>query len=120
MTDLDALRARVGAATGPDRELDRDLAIYFGIWEPTKDFNKWKPAPALTASIDDALTLTERVLPGCWFRIDSAKSRRDEIKWRCEMADNRDWTWAPTAPLAILLALLAALPASSQEPTDVE
>ena len=83
--DLDALRARVGAATGPDRELDE--AIAFAVrWRPETPESKrsfaeheakhgyatawiahapWRPAwpiPPWSASIDAALALSRRRL----------------------------------------------------------
>ena len=84
MTDLPALLTHLQAATGADRELDGLLAVQFG-GAKTKDFygrdftqvvrkfgsetftsvqwDSWK-VPCFTASIDAALGLIERVLPG--------------------------------------------------------
>lgn len=54
---LEGLRARVEAATGPDRVLDGDLQFAFmGCI-----FN---PPPSYTASTDAALALVERMKPG--------------------------------------------------------
>lgn len=104
MTDLLALRNRVRAATGADRELD--LAIHLGfdpdgeiaklvkfrrgfdrkegmaweLWQGSVCFEKCNssgqcfyngsiPLPPLTASIDAALALAEKVLPVRWRRV---------------------------------------------------
>lgn len=134
MTDLATLRdllERVKAATGPDRELD--AAIYNAAPEKVgdKDFcafrlpmDEWgdrfddgwrigwegrqypEKLPRLTASIDAALALVERVLTGhiwdvtstgqCWIEPDLGRP------------DHWNGT-AATPPLAILAATLAAL-----------
>lgn len=88
MTDLNELLERVKAATGPDKDIDVAL---LHLWEPTHEalrsyderyqtelrdgvFSVWKtdggysasvPFPRFTSSIDAALALVERVLPGC-------------------------------------------------------
>jgi hypothetical protein len=114
MTELEELREMVGKATGPDRELDVALGA---LW-PDPPFNvttailrNAKPVcPAFTASIDAALALVERKLPGCRWYI----GRNPEAKRECDAtleasngtAGGAD---APTAPLAILAALLDAL-----------
>lgn len=87
MSDLAELLERVKAATGPDRELDADLAQTIegveiqwrqanGTMEmyPVQRYPSTThsagfgigPVPNYTASIDAALALTERVLPGWW------------------------------------------------------
>lgn len=73
MTDLQDIIARLEAATGPDRELDRDICLLVGpyrsdLWEKhpdhsnllrTKDAtaNDWVVAWNYTGSLDAALTL---------------------------------------------------------------
>lgn len=66
MTDPAILRdllERIEAATGPDRELDYLIANSIGDWGPVDD-----PFP-LTASIDAALALVEKMLPGCLWEV---------------------------------------------------
>ena len=86
MTDLHALRARVQAATGPDRELDEAIMaafyvrekrhigafeypggvpVYDDVWVDPKT-DKWVSTGAFdfTRSIDDAVALIKRTLPG--------------------------------------------------------
>src|SRR5438105_1932936 len=80
-TDLSALIERVEKATGPDRELDEALALAFGWrlreivlvrtvleWERPTGFRlpigTMADPPFFTASLDAALALVERVLPG--------------------------------------------------------
>jgi len=58
MTDLQGLLERVRTAKGPDGEID--YAIY-------RQLREYTGLQSYTASIDAALALTERVLPGwCW------------------------------------------------------
>jgi hypothetical protein len=105
VTQLQSIRDRVANATGPDREIDYAIYTYStGLWR-TDDF------PAVTSSIDAALALVERVLPGwewsVWasggvFGATIYNTPEDEIE-PCVSAQ------APTAPLAILKAFVAAL-----------
>lgn len=146
--DLNALLDLVRSATGPDREID--LALLH-LWQPDHDalrtydasysveirdgvFSVWKrdggysasiPFPRLTASIDAALALTERLLPG-WVVDDlSQNSRLAGDPWGCQLglyhgADPSKNMQALSghdfsdAPLAILAATLQALIARAQ------
>lgn len=63
------LLERVEKAEGPDRDLDYDISIAFQSYgaDPTHGHylrRKWF-GPNLTASIDAALALVEKVKPGC-------------------------------------------------------
>lgn len=135
MTEIGELLERVKAATGPDRKLDRAIGLSVGGLKSVEEFgmagNWWERfteggltvgLPPYTASIDAALALVERVLPG-WVVSDlSQNSRHAGDPWGCELAlyfgsepsKNRSafsgWDF-PTAPLAILTALLSALTA---------
>jgi hypothetical protein len=74
--DLEGLLARVEKATGPDRELDGFIygALGFQIiqrwggyeWRP-EGRGVWRAMPSPTTSLDAALALVERKLPG-WYR----------------------------------------------------
>lgn len=110
MSDLAELLVRVKAATGPDREIDRAIERL----EHGPDVIPF--TPAYTASIDAALALVERVLPG-WFvdhmGADVAGSIGDmkTFGWMVEISDGMTGYQgqAPILPLAILLALIQAL-----------
>ena len=150
MTDLTALLERVRAATGADREIDAALMAQSyaqeerhigavmeysdGSEERVKDLvwvdpktDKWvsTAAHSYTASIDAALALIERMLPG-WVVDDlSQNSRLAGDPWGCQLGlyhgtnpsknmqalSGHDF---PTAPLAILAATLSALIAQAQ------
>jgi hypothetical protein len=87
MNNLSALRERVEKAEGPDRELDAViwLALIPGVTRRTTHVAHWqKPydidetrdetgrlinVPHYTASIDAAVALIERKLPGCGWSI---------------------------------------------------
>lgn len=53
--DIEGLRVRIDAATGADRQLDRDIARVFARAEPAPDY---------TASVDRCLDLVQASLPG--------------------------------------------------------
>lgn len=118
---LEELLSRVREATGPDRELDDDVLFATGhrfslaflsntgwSWEgadlPSRDI-------PISASLDAALSLMERVLPDtltavCDFRSDDPARRH--------MAGLRSTTldvdaYGATRPLALLAAFLTAL-----------
>jgi hypothetical protein len=81
-TDLTALRERVSGLSGPDREVDAEIAEALGQTPPeafrlygnglgtaqtgkfgTGPYTVWA-SPAFTASLEAVLALAERVLPG--------------------------------------------------------
>ena len=126
MSNLDALRARIGAATGPDDQIDDQLVrLLAPEWEQLSLDGHIN----LTASVDDALALVERLLPGFpreWaWRLFTIPGAPPEVRYEASVfkpwrGAAFDWRKsAPTAPLAILAALLAALPASTKEMNDV-
>lgn len=82
MTDLTALIERVENGSGPDREVDFDIARFEGwtqhsdesdpvyarrpgLWwaEPGEDWSVCATPPYYTSSLDAAVSLVERVLP---------------------------------------------------------
>jgi hypothetical protein len=128
MADFTELFERVNVASGPSRDLDRDLARALG-WPVVTDHYAvdqeglaYGGVPLWSTSIDDGLALVRKALPG-WF-------------WRCGRVPHQHWTgsryvhgwahlsradasncdatdeatgWCETVPLAILSALLTAL-----------
>ena len=98
--ELQALLERVEKATGPDRLLSRDLARTFGM------------LGHYTASIDAALALVERVLPGWhWIRksplsMTVYQDPKDEKAWAVHF-DGAGATPALSLLAAILKALIA-------------
>lgn len=78
-TDLKGMLERVEAASGPDRDLDQEIAtvlfdvewrranMYFrGVRRGTKEvlYNSVHRVPEFTANLQATMTLVERVLPG--------------------------------------------------------
>lgn len=124
--DLTALLERVRNAVGSSRDLDR--AIHVATNPPLRSGLRFGNVPAYTASVDDALALAERVLPG-WVVADLRQnSRHAGDPWGCTLAiyygsspsKNRLASSGydfQTAPLALLTALLLAL-TSNQEGND--
>jgi len=108
MTTLPALLERVRAATGPDRELD--LLIWkLLVWKTPWNHELHK-TELFTRSIDAALALVERMLPGAF---DSVGKDEEEGGhwWAADLLVDNIWHSGvgPTIPLAILAALLSAL-----------
>jgi len=117
MPDREVLKElidRVERASGPDREIDKAIAI-FVEWtatgkEPpetgTPDY--WYSdafgMPAYTASIDAALSLVERFRPGWHWYVDD----RTAAVWPEGVYDESDVA-AATPALSIILALLKSL-----------
>ena len=128
---LSALLERVKNAKGADREIDADLLMVFGppdnqaLWnwramQPrgTKDRAlvevqreyALKRGPRLTASLDASLALCERVLPGWEILITNEGDPAD--KWVASIGPRDTFqsfeAERPSAPLALLSALLEA------------
>lgn len=129
---LQELYARLDKATGPARELDFAMLTTLG-WKNRgpggrflhcpfddcrviqREDGVWieeKHAPTLTASIDAALGLVERLLPGVKWYVNNELG--GDIKGaECFLvpcnAGGYETEFAPTAPLAILKSLVAAL-----------
>jgi hypothetical protein len=132
LEQLQSLRDRIANATGPDREIDAAICVAFSIEGKSRTVNRrghfvnGKPVflrvdieyPKLTSSIDAALALVDRVLPGwewsVWacggvFGATVYNTPEDEIEPSIS-------AHAPTPALAIILAGLDALIA--KEKTD--
>jgi hypothetical protein len=128
MGDLTELLERVKAATVPDQEMDADLWLAVvpdamrrnvmaawpdeqPIWEysdPDRNLIGRHLVPRLTASIDAALALLERMLPGHDWMLDKGSEISCAI-WRTRDLLAVANSIAATPPLAILAALLSAL-----------
>lgn len=138
MPTLADLLERVEKASGPDRGLDEALANAFGWDFQTKSeggrvWTEWKrpegfrlplgtlaDPPFFTASIDAALALVERVLPGAnCLGVEKTPHGWDGYVSRNYVADGH-WLHEghdrASAPLALLAALLRALIANPHNP----
>lgn len=124
--DLVALRERVRAASGADESLDADIHVALG-WTPqihergderrvrwAAPDNQllpwtWEPSP-ITASLDAALALVERVLPGWQWHISSARmGQKPEAVLHEPLSRHVQPAYCATHSLAICDALLSAL-----------
>jgi hypothetical protein len=134
---LHELLERVKAASGPDRELD--AAIHMAVLPDDfaskimrGDYatHSWRlgsggvsyvspnsggtsggshPVAAYTASIDAAVALIERVLPGCEWDVSTASGGRAGYEVEIVRPHGGAWTRpGPTPPLALIAALLEA------------
>jgi hypothetical protein len=136
MSDLQALLARIEAAEGADREIDLAIGLALAGWEVAKhdlghgdeDYldtgHMLYPWPAsagqdydaFTASLDAALALVERVLPG-WTMACDATVPEMGIDWELfePIPDGARFTGTHAKhALALLSALLRALIALSE------
>lgn len=99
----------------------------FTLWKALdaegRSVTHWSPEKR-TASIDSALALVEKANPGAWIELNGPRKYLNIPSpvpnvWKAEVTT--EWTamtppygWGPTAPLAILAALLKALLAKSE------
>lgn len=130
MADLTALIERLEKADGPDRELDGSIHNrLFGteyVRSPrsvtgfltSSENNGCPTVPAYTASIDAAVALAERVLPGSLYRIeklgDGSGLPTSKRGWATAgLPGEQEQAYAATPALAICIATLRAL--SAQE-----
>lgn len=107
MTDLSTLLERVRAASGPSRELDMELCV---------SINKSLPLLNFTGSIDAAVALCERVLPGWAWSIDAAYGKPPEAMahvcpYEPDSEGNKrvSFGYAATPALALVAAILSTL-----------
>jgi hypothetical protein len=139
MTPIAELIGKLERATGPDRELDEALIAFAEGAERVEDatFDHkhgyarggfWVsigPIHPVTASMDAALALAEKLLdddePVARYPLEislTSVGHHPEAPWGCAVWTGSDkdgvFSRAPTAPLAILLAILRAL--SYQKP----
>lgn len=144
MTDLEALIERVEGLTGPDREVDGDLALSSGF-APEGAFKlRGGPdlgslgtgpytiyaSPYFTSSVDAALAFAKKVLPNFKIKMIDAdptvSASNPDSDARAEVVphlkSNKGWQVgikrgrAPTPPLAIVLATLKAKAAQQAKP----
>lgn len=113
------LIAKLEAATGPDRELDWRIAEKFDIpdrwpastqWPPFSPKSKYdKSIPTLTASIDAAVALAERVLPDAGWAVAVNRIDRRYVGriWSGEIDDGKA-NAGSTPALALCIAILRA------------
>jgi len=115
--ELAGLIERVEKATGPDGAID-DLLYWTLKQHPAK--GPFARIPAYTASIDAAVALVERLLPGIFWVIGQGKTNSVEKLFGCQLLFGTEEIIgsgeSDHAPLAILLALLKAL----QESQDAQ
>lgn len=103
---------RLEKATGPDDDLDLDIinlidppvARYSAMHQP------------LTSSLDAAIALVERMLPGCIWTIEQdacwlRTMRGDDVKEHQGFLTGRD---GKCTPIAILIAMFCALETEAQ------
>jgi hypothetical protein len=122
---LGDLLERVEKATGPDRELDFALALAFTpggyrwpderggaiMWPDGRGSFGVAEPDCLTASLDAAMALVERVLPGWDWIIGHTNGG---LTVHAQLGPN-EMAFGDTAPLALLAALLKALIAANAE-----
>lgn len=124
MTDLLSLISRLEAASGPDRDLDLDLWRAFTDTHGVPSDVAWRLAgePRLTASLDAITALIERALPGWGWHTgcDNPERYKPEASLYEYSSDSTralhsSHAKAPTASLALCLALVRAKAAQMEQ-----
>lgn len=108
---LHELLERVKAASGPDREIDMAIAREFDLFETLMGDRRFVRPFYFTASIDAAVALIERVLPGCRVELLISEDGSGHVTLRLGSEDTGPlsyWGAAPTPPLALIIAPLEA------------
>lgn len=135
MTPLQSLLEKIQGVTGLDRELDILIGAATGyrnrfdgsllsdvlaMPERHEEGMQWEGVPAYTASLDAALALVERVLPGfdADVNIRSGEEPMAAYVWPAGTYIGGHGAQAATAPLALLAALLTALISKEGNPND--
>lgn len=129
------LLARVEKAAGPDRELDAEILIASGcqlrqrgMWEIIEwpdgeriSAGLYRDRIPVTDSLDAALALVERVLPGASVQISLHRSiGRSKVRVACKDSSAVYGDSADTTPALALLAALLKAPQASQSRTPPE
>lgn len=83
-----------------------------GMW--IRAVVEFRDVPKYTASVDAAIALAERVLPGCFYLIGKGKTRHDEPPFAAQILFGTDEVLGEaetdaSLPIAICLATLRAL-----------
>ncbi|WP_313194642.1 hypothetical protein [Shinella zoogloeoides] len=122
MADLSSLIARLEKAEGPSRELDTEIAIALGVipgrdwW--SMDYIKSGILGRYTSSIDAAVSLANRVLPGWFWRCGSTplfpNGWAHVSRYHADHCDRQDEAScadgkAANVAIALVLATLRAL-----------
>lgn len=113
-TDLADLLARVEAATGPDREIDGLLycmedEVIQRCWPHWGREQRENLTPRYTASLDAALALVERVLPGSTVDIGSDDNETGRFYYGVVWPEGRSAGSETNSRHSMALALVASL-----------
>ncbi len=110
------LITRLSKLDAPDREVDREIHAYFGL--PFSEVLCDKPFlyNAYTASVDAAIALAERVLPGWYWGITQGDDGEDAVEFQGNVwpsiqpypAELEQYGYHKFPAIALLIALLRA------------
>lgn len=130
LTALQSLERRLVEAKGPDREIDKSLTVaclHIGrashittqasptIVDPAF-YADLRPFPRLTASIDAAVALAERVLPNMWIDISVWVGDDGKLRGAANIPGKAHGGRSRSPPaLAVCLAIVKALIAKEVE-----
>jgi hypothetical protein len=120
---LQALLARVEGGGGEDRALDAEIALHLGeafcmrrwysdaVWQFRWQADcEWEPLPHFTTSLDAAVALVERRLPGCVLDVEG---HAGSAYWSVIIGDHGAIGLTPAR--ALIAALIQAEIAKAQE-----
>lgn len=109
------LIAKLEALDGPSREVDLEIAIATGAvpdevakYGPHLRRIEMRRVDPYTASLDAAIALVERVLPGWTLMLDDRMGPSAKLLPPNQISSAEDRTKAATLPIALLIALLRA------------
>ena len=117
MTNLSDIIEKLEKAEAGSRELDYQV---FRVFAESEGFNFWNPdwGHEYTCSVDAAISLAEKVLPGWQYTLSSTRSAHEDRRPWADVAsdawinDENETEWgdasAATLPMALCLAILKA------------
>jgi hypothetical protein len=116
--DCDVTRADIAEVLGAEvtRKHGRIGLAYRNVPWVSHDTSRWQSIPAYLSDTNSVLSLIERVLPTAKVSLNNWPG--GDLAWQARLVRNGADHRAPTAPLALLRALLAALEASNPKGED--
>lgn len=107
MADLMGLIAKLEALDGPSREVDAEIDRLLNAWTGPVLSTVLPGVPPVTASIDAAVALCERALPGTKVMVNNWPGGSKPAAAR--IGRNGEDARGPTLAIALVIALLRAM-----------
>lgn len=111
LDQLQSLATRLEGLSGADRAVGFEICKAFLAPNYDGTAEQWfghdRHADP-TASLDVAVALVERLAPDLWFALARFPNNREDCRWVVQDRNGIGRWFAPTAPLALLRALVSA------------